>query len=112
MKKSWSLSHPRIVWTIAAAPLAIAAVPALFALVLKALALAHMTALATWLLDVGHSVSGPGAAGGVGAGAAGGVGGPGGEPGVFGGNLGGTIYRALQNYLSQGELGGDQGGGQ
>ena len=50
MKKIWSLLHQRIVWMIGAALLAIAAVPAIVAPVLKALGLVHGASLHTWLL--------------------------------------------------------------
>lgn len=75
MKKIWSLLHHRIVWMIGAALLAIAAVPAIVAPVLKALGLVHGASLHTWLFDVGQNVGPLGAAGGAGAGV-GGSGGP------------------------------------
>jgi hypothetical protein len=170
MKKIWSLLQHRIVWTSGAAMLAIAAVPVIVGLVLKALGLVHGASLHTWLLDVGQNMGSGGAAGSFGAGAAGGFGGPGGGPGKGSGggpgsgpssptspttpnynpttgspsdpqsalndpalakaqqqymnqhpsqqspsqptsgstNIVNTLYHALQYYLTQGQLGGDQ----
>ena len=63
MSKIWSPVHPRIVWTLGAATLAIAAGPAIVVLVLKALGFVHAAALHTGLLDVGQNVSPIGAGG-------------------------------------------------
>jgi hypothetical protein len=70
MKKIWQLFDRRIVWTIGVALLAIAAVPALVDLVLKALGSVHGASLHTWLLDYSLNANGAGAAGAAGAGAA------------------------------------------
>jgi hypothetical protein len=72
MKKIRSLLHHSVLWSFAAALLAIIAVPAFFvAVVLKLLALAHGLSAHSWLLDVGQNVPLGGAAGGGPAGGAG-----------------------------------------
>jgi hypothetical protein len=85
-----SLSHNRMVLAAAAVLLAIVAVPAIFALVLKALGLLHGPSLHTWLLDVGQNVGSSGARGAAGAGAAAAAGGKGSGKGGKGSGSGGS----------------------
>jgi len=73
-KKFGSPYHHRALWTISAGLLGGVVAPVVVGLVLKALGLLHGVSLTTWLLDVGHNMGLPGAAGGVGAGAAGATG--------------------------------------
>jgi hypothetical protein len=84
MKNIRSLLQNEIVWTSAAALLAIVAAPAIVGLVLKALGWVHGASLHMWLLDVGQNMGSGGAAGSFGAGAA-----AGGQPGGKGSGNGG-----------------------
>jgi len=90
MKKIWTLSHHRMVWTTGAVMLAIAAVPALVGLVLKTLGFVHGTSLHTWMLDVGQNLGASGAVGAAGAAAAGKAGQKGSGKGGKGSGKGGS----------------------